>query len=208
MVNMLAFYHSPNKKIRGWKRRIKQVNKWGEIIKTPFIDRFLSQNDSNTYYRCTISPFYALEKRQPPLWFFKLIISKFILAYFEWDKVFKKLVIPYDLQIWIYDPHFIWSEIICYRMEGDNELRRHVWESENQKAFPSKRFKHESYDLEQFSWKYGDEEHVIFESDLEDEETTASELLNQSFIKKQQFLDEVYYAKKIGDIWIGRLKST
>src|ERR1700744_1323889 len=109
---MNNYYSSRRKKIRGWKRRIKQLNAWGNRIQNPYLGRFKEVGDY-TYDRCILYPFYTLEKRQPPLWFYKIMVKKFAEACFEWNKVFEALKSPYDLQLWLYDPSFMWSEIIC-----------------------------------------------------------------------------------------------
>jgi len=63
-------YNPKRKKIRGWKRRVRQVERWGELIKEPYLKHFVSDTGRHTYERCYLSPFYRLDKLQPPLWFF------------------------------------------------------------------------------------------------------------------------------------------
>ena len=139
-------YRNPNrKKIRGWKRRIKQIETWGERIKTPDL-KYFDKPGGYTHDRCFLYPFYVLEKRQPPLWFYKLIISKFITAYFEWEKVFEKLNIPYDLQLWIYDPNYMWSEIICRRVAKSGDRIGYSGGVGVQKEFPYKKFESNTRD--------------------------------------------------------------
>ncbi len=139
---MKIYYSNPNrKKIRGWKRRIKQIDKWGDQVRHPQIDYFLHEKVSHIYRRCNLSPFYKLTKLQPPLWFYKLIITYFTIAYVEWEKVFKDMGIPFDLQLWIYDPAYIRSEIVCYRMEQKGQRMQFAWESNLKKSFPYQKFK-------------------------------------------------------------------
>jgi hypothetical protein len=193
---MSRYYNSSKKKIRGWKRRIRQITEWGEDIKTPYLNYFISDSDSHTYNRCYLYPFYTLDKRHPPIWFYKLIISKFIAAYFEWERVFDELGLSYDLQLWLYDPAYIRSEITCYRMNEEGQQKSFVWESEEIKSFPHNRFAHPLYDLEQFDWVYADDQDIIFEDDFDFQETTAEKLLADGFERRVQNNNEVYYAKK------------
>jgi len=203
----MRFYNSKIKKIRGWKRRIKQVEQWGEIIKQPHLNYFLSESGHHTYERCYLSPFYRLNKRQPPLWLYKIIIGKFIAAFESWEAVFKELDIPYDLQLWLYDPAFISSEIICYKMQREGEIKRFSWESEFTKPFPFAKLSSLRYDLNQFDWVLADDAFVHFEDDLEYADFTEADLLADGYIKKTQDDGTIYFTKRIGDIWIGRRKG-
>ena len=205
---MRPYSNSQKKKIRGWKRRIRQIDQWGERIKIPYLKYFIKENGSHTYDRCIIYPFYTLDKRHPPLWFYKLIISKFITAYFEWEKAFSKLGLPYDLQLWLYDPAYIRSLITCYKMNEEGERKQFVWESTIEKPFPHHKLASPLYNLGQFEWILADDANVVFEDDLDIEETTVEELTADGFERKVQGENEVYYTQRVGDIWIGRLKDT
>jgi len=205
---MRGIHNANKKKIRGWKRRIRQVNEWGERIKQPYLDYFLSDRGRYTYDRCILSPFYRLDKRHPPLWFYKIIIAKFVAAYRDWEKVFKDLNIPHDLQIWLYDPAFIRSEIICYKMEEAGQRERFVWESELEKPFPFAKLTSPGIDLNEFEWILADDANVHFEDGFGYADFTANDLLADGYVKKEQGEGEVYYAKRVGDIWIGRRKGS
>jgi hypothetical protein len=197
----------PRKKIRGWKRRVRHLDRWGELIKQPCTRYFLTERGRHTYERYTVSPFYNAVKRNPPLWFYKLMIAKFIAVYTEWQKEFDKLDVAYDLQLWLYDPSYIRSEIICHKMQQKGERKRFSWESDLDKPFPYKKLESKHYNLHNFEWILADDEHIYFEDDFEDEDFTAEDLLADGYVRKEQSDGTVYYAKRYGDIWIGRLKD-
>lgn len=192
------------KKIRGWKRRIRQLNRWGDYIQKPDMQYF-DRSGGYTYDRCTMDPFYRLVKRHPPLWFYRLIINKFISACHNWQRVFNDSGLNYDLQLQLYDPSYILSKIICYRVEDKNDRITFAWENDDEKPFPYRKFNNPAL-LEQFDWVLADEELVVFESELEDEDYTAEELLADKYVAKESEKHGIYYAKRIGDIWIGRMK--
>ena len=203
---MKEYYTGIKKKIRGWKRRVRQVEEWGEDIKEPIIDWFIQPTTRDIYRRCNISPFYNATKRHPPIWFYKIIIEQFIVAYKHWKQKFDELGVPYDLQLLIYDPAYIKSEIACWKVGELNQRIKYSWESSTIKAFPYKTLGSKLYNLHDFEWILADDEHVHFESDFEYADFTAEELLNEGNIKKVQGDDEVYYSYRHGDIWIGRYK--
>lgn len=200
-------YNSKLKKIRGWKRRIRQVERWGEQIKQPYLSYFLSDRGRHTYERCYLSPFYRLNKRHPPLWFYKIIIKKFIEAFQSWEIIFKDLGQPHDLQLWLYDPAFINSEIICHKMQHFGDIKRFSWESDFAKPFPLTKLWSSEYDLTQFDWVLADDANIHFEDDLDYAEFTEDDLLADGYIKKVQDDGNSYFTKRIGDIWIGRRKG-
>jgi len=203
----MNLYHSQKRKIRGWKRRVGHLDKWGELIKKPHTNYFLTERGRHTYERYTVSPFYSLVKRHPPLWFYKLIIAKLVTAYSEWRKTFNNLDVPYDLQLWLYDPAYIRSEIICHKMQQYGARKRFSWESDLSKPFPYKKLESKHYNLHDFEWILADDEHIHFEDDFEDAGFTAEDLLADGYIRKQQGDGLIYYAKRLGDIWIGRGKG-
>jgi hypothetical protein len=203
----MNYYNSPRKKIRGWRRRVRHLDRWGELIKQPHTKYFLTERGRHTYERYTVSPFYNAVKRNPPLWFYKLMIAKFIPAYSEWQKAFDKLDVPYDLQLWLYDPAYIRSEIICHKMQQHVERKRFSWESEQSEPFPYEKLGSKHYNLQDFEWTLADDEHIYFEDDFEDADFTVEDLLADGYIRKQQGDGLIYYAKRYGDIWIGRLKD-
>ena len=200
-------YHSPRNKIRGWKRRIRQIDRWGEDLKQPYLGYFLSESGRYTYERCYLSPFYRLDKRHPPLWFYKLIIAKFVEAYNAWEKVFEKSGIPHDLQLWLYDPSYIESEIICYKMQEHGEHMKLGWEAKEHKPFPYQKFAGKGYDLNAFEWVLAEENNVIWDDDFDYADFTLDEILADGYEKRELENGRVYYAKRIGDEWIGRRKG-
>lgn len=202
---MANYYHQKRKKIRGWKRRIKYIERWGEDIKTPYLLNF--NKNGYVYDRCYLPSFYMLEKRHPPLWFYKKIIEKFIIAFKEWSNIFKTQGTPFDLLIWLYDPAYIRSEIICYKMDNPGGQKTFGWESEISKSFPFQKFAHPSYDLGQFEWTLGDDDLVIFQSEIDDEGLDVNEYLAYGYVKKTPSEHGVYYTYRLGDIWMGRYKS-
>jgi hypothetical protein len=130
-----------------------------------------------------------------------------VTAYSEWQKTFDNLGLPYDLQLWLYDPAYIRSEIICYKMQQHGEQMRFSWESDLSKSFPYEKLGSKWYNLHDFEWILADDEDVCFEDDL-DADFTSDDLLADEYVRKEQGDGMVYYAKRFGDIWIGRSKDT
>jgi hypothetical protein len=130
-----------------------------------------------------------------------------VTAYSEWQKTFDNLDLPYDLQLWLYDPAYIRSEIICYKMQQHGEQMRFSWESDLSKPFPYEKLGSKQYNLHDFDWILADDEAVCYEDDLEDADFNADDLLADGYSRQGQGDETIYYAKRLGDIWIGRRKD-
>ena len=87
------------KKIRGWRHKIKKIENWFVTNSTPniyiYIYRLSSWNEE--YAKIYINPWYRLVKRNPPLWYFRLILDKLTNLYDLWNTEFSNGDYPYDL---------------------------------------------------------------------------------------------------------------
>ncbi|WP_411346228.1 hypothetical protein ACE3MZ_09700 [Paenibacillus sp. WLX1005] len=98
------------KKIRGWKRKVKQIEEWKQRYIKLDMDYITSyQRD---YVKLWIDPFYRLDRRNPPGWYARLLLAAMMEVYYSWDDQMKQLQEPYYLKIWLYAPHFINSQIV------------------------------------------------------------------------------------------------
>ena len=198
--------YSNKKKIRGWRRRAKILEWWGEWICKPHLLSFESRG--KIYEKCIIDPFYRLEKRQPPLWFFKIIVSKLVVAFENWNKTFKELDQPYDLQLWIYEPHFIYSQLVCDRLH-DGKIKVNYFDSmKNQYEFPFEKFSNGNInELKKFEWIRCAEETYIEQYDIDEGDFTLEDILADGYEKGNYNNGDIYYSKIIGNVWVGRVKK-
>lgn len=67
---------SNKKKIHGWKRRIKQIEQWKQRHIDLDIERLCRNN--RDYVKLWIDPFYRLTRRNPPMWYYRLILESMI----------------------------------------------------------------------------------------------------------------------------------
>jgi hypothetical protein len=209
-------YIDPNKwKIRGWKRRVEYLNRWGNDIQKPYTGFLKITSGYNTdrpgsypymRERYAVYPWYNFYKhRQPPLWFFKIIIGYFVSAFDKWDTTFAEYNEPYDVFIQIYDPHFIESEIHCVKMEEEGDRYDYWPVSEITKPFPFNKFGSSAYDLSKFDWELRIEEDIV-DDDFEYNGWNETKLFKNGYVK-HAYEDRAYYTKPIGDVWVGRKKN-
>ncbi|WP_445668894.1 hypothetical protein [Niallia sp. FSL W8-0954] len=180
------------------------------------LDMDYLRNYQRQYEKLWIHPFYKLERRNPPNWYKSLLLDAMIEVYLEWHQKMKKEEEDFYLKLWLYDPHFINSQIVvAYRNCLDFYDKTFKRRQEN-KEFPFDKFHSLRDKLEQFEWDLHIESDYYDENDLNEwlEEGALTEK-QVSRIKGKAYdavriKDEdgsfLQYSLDKGDVWIGTLK--
>ena len=203
----MNFIFKNTQKVRGWRRRIKALDAWQKRCETPDFDRF--ENRKEDYIKLYIHPWYALQKRQPPAKFQREILKRMLQLMHTWNEHFKAHNQPFDLQMWLFQPNFISSEIVCAKVENWGEKRDNYFKLETEnKPFPHLHFQNK--DLENLTWDLR-----FFENVLQKKEDNLDDIFIQSLLKegyKSEIIlqgsdtEDVMYSKKDSDVWIGRFR--
>ncbi|MEQ8475440.1 hypothetical protein [Fulvivirga sp.] len=197
---------SNKKKIRGWKKQVRKIDQWFELVKKPDFDHFESRLED--YVKIRIDPWNRLSERTPPMWYSKLILKRLIDIYDLWDKEFQKLNKPYDLQLWINEPNFIKSQVVCAQVDKDGDQRNNYYRIvEHQADFPTNKWQSELFDLNQFTFQLYKDENLSFKN-LEDlEEDEIADLIKEGYEAEETIIGgqtDIMYSKKVGNVWVGR----
>lgn len=198
------------KKVRGWKRQVAKINSWYHQVKTP--DLSLLDEYRDEYVKIWIDPWYRLKKRNPPIWYFKLILDKFQSIFDDWEKAYKEYSKPYDLQIWLFDNSYISSEVVCAPVDKEGELRdNYFYDCDQSIEFPEWKYQSTHFDPSKFSWLRRAHKWQQYEKldELTNEE--IQELISEGYEKEIVFKGEknenVCYSKVVDYVWVGRLKK-
>ncbi|PJJ83637.1 hypothetical protein [Mucilaginibacter auburnensis] len=114
--------------------------------------------------------------------------------------------INYDLHLWLYDPDYIRSEIICYKTDSPGETIRPDSEIVAIKPFPYNKFGDINYNLHQFDWSIAEDKVVCYDYEFEYADFTVDDLLKDGYELQLNQEGAKMYVKHFGDIWIGRKK--
>lgn len=203
---------SNKKKIRGWRRRIKQIEQW----KQRFIDLDLEElfHNNRDYVKLWIDPFFRLTRRNPPIWYSRLLLEAMIEVYQSWYEQMQRLNEPFYLKIWLYHPNFIHSQIVVAFRECLHFYDNTFEESNDKKAFPSQLYG-KIAGLQDFKWELALESEYYRLAELQADvglgfrtnksiEVIKNKAYKQETIKVSTGEDSVY-SVKLGDVWLGEL---
>lgn len=143
------------KKIRGWKRRKKQIDNWFNSSKAPNLDKFYSKGED--YVTVRIDPWNRLCERIPPNWYFRLILQKLVIIHNQWKAFYENQTTPYDLQLWLNFPNTIRSEVVCAKVNLVGEKREDSYRRSNTKKWLPQEFVANNDFLNRFSWEVFDD---------------------------------------------------
>ncbi|MGG3885056.1 hypothetical protein [Brevibacillus panacihumi] len=206
---------SNKKKIRGWKRKIKQIEQW----KLRFLNLDIEQLNFNQrdYVKLWITPFYKLVRRNPPLWFSRMLLEAMIEVYHSWYRILSQLNEPFYLKIWLYHPNFINSQIVVAIRDCLNYYDEVFDKSNEEKKFPCEVFGKKEL-LMQFSWElYIDSKEYWFSEFQEDLQLGLKTVRQVEALKRKAYKSETVdltygkdqlYRIKVGDVWIGQSMMT
>ncbi|MFL6209817.1 MAG: hypothetical protein ACJ74W_13255 [Pyrinomonadaceae bacterium] len=190
-------------KVRGWKRQIRKLTKW----KQQNLNLELNRYDYD-YVKIWLDPWYRLEKRNPPIWFRRLIVAALLGIYESWHKQLRARGDKFYLKVWLFDPHFMDSQVVAAVGERIHYYEELFVRSIESRKFPYQKYLHGSYNLHDYDWALHVDEDVSFErvNELAAEDV---ELLKSMAARIAKLPDgDTMYAVKRGDLWLGIHKLT
>ncbi|WP_442602905.1 hypothetical protein [Paenibacillus sp. KN14-4R] len=204
------------RKIRGWKRLKKRIEKWKQRVINLDIDHLIQyQRD---YAKLWIHPFYAIPRRTPPTWYNRLLLDAVFDVYFHWHERMKSTNGQFYLKIWLFDPHFINTQIVVANKDAlhfyDNTFDTAIQDEK----FPFQKFTYLKEKIEKYTWKLHIDSDVYTESDLINDikngwrsEKEIQKVMNKAYKSESINLPnnefDRTFSVKVGNVWIGSLKS-
>ncbi|HEY0029957.1 MAG TPA: hypothetical protein VGC65_04310 [Bacteroidia bacterium] len=212
-------------KIRGHRRRQRRIENWRLENLNFNLERL--KKYKREYVEIIVHPWCDISliksKIPPPKRRTKQITLSGLLDIYEsWKVQLDKLGQPYYLKIWLFEPRFSESQVVCAIGE-----KIEYYETNFFKPTQSKVLKHENYGelnrrLEEYNWDYrldefhydngevGNPEQYSTPKDYEETKKWFANLLKKSHrteIFEEPIGDRVEgYSWKQGDLWIGGKK--
>jgi hypothetical protein len=101
---------SNRKKVRGWKRRVRQLERWRDANRT--IDVASLLQDEYRYLKISLDPWNRLVSREPPQWLRKRILQAFVEVQCSWTAALLAAGEPYYLRLWLFHPRFHRTQLV------------------------------------------------------------------------------------------------
>jgi hypothetical protein len=153
------------KKIRGHKRRWKQIEAWRLNNTSLFLADYLLNTSDRYYLKIRIFPWNGFTHNnsaipQPNGKTKQLFINALIDIYNDWKVQLDILGQPYYLKIWLYEPNFADSQIVCAIGDSIEFYDTTFLEGDDEKTLDLKQYGALASKMQKLQWKhYIDEEH-------------------------------------------------
>jgi len=201
----LANPYINKKKIRNWKRQIRRVYQWKNSHYNLDLNNLLV--NKRTYTKIWIDPWYRLTRRNPPVWLCKLMFECMCEIYDNWKSQLEALDEPYYLKIWLYDPHFINSQIVVAIKEDIDYYENVFNKTKDIKQFPLQKYDPQGK-INNFKWKQFLDEDFIFKKFNELTEPEIKEYSKKAHLIEEVSFDNGKYTDtcfriRNGDVWVG-----
>jgi len=167
------------------------------------------------YAKLWIDPWYRAIRRNPPIWYRRLLLQAMLEVYRNWYKQMQATGEEFYLKIWLYDPHFINSQIVVAYRDF-----LHFYDQTFDVAWYDKKFPEDKYargsvsDLvEQFDWALHVHTNYTEESDLlEGIEQRWHSVEYAEKVRRKAYQTtptpegDTMYSIHTGDVWVGDIK--
>lgn len=210
------------KKIRGHKRIWKDIEKWKNANLKLDLEH-LKQNERD-YAKIGVHPFSAISLTnsqipEPKTKTKKRILNGLLDIYESWKNQLDQLNEPYYLKIWLFEPRFSKSQVVCAIGNSIDFYKNTFNIPENTRKFKNDFNGIIKSRIESFNWEHKLDEDYMFSTDIgnpEDYENIKEYLedkkwfdarLKKKHTKKTLNDGTQSYAFELGNVWIGENKK-
>lgn len=210
------------KKIRGHKRRWKDIDRWVETHKNLDLD-YLKEYQRD-YAKIRVHPWSGIsgtnsQTPEPTRQTKTKILSGLIEIYDSWKNELDKLGERYYLKIWLFEPRFSNSQVVCAIGDCLDFYENTFFKPEESKELKMGNYGHLSKEVASFNWEHRLDEDHFDNSEPGDPELYATpadykEIKKwfENMLKKPhrttKFNEPIgeateSYSFKKGDVWLG-----
>jgi hypothetical protein len=194
---------SNRKKVRGWKRRIRQLDRLR--LRHRELNMEMLRRYGVDYAEILLDPWSRLVGRNPPHWYRRRIMAAFIDIFDAWRGTLERLGEPYYLALWVLEPNFYGTQVVAAVGDRIDAYRTRFDFVERRTPGPVQ-YRDASYDLARFQWRAGQlldvfsaREDAFDELDVAEWTRTADRI--------EQTADDTLFTFKRGIVWLGTQPS-
>lgn len=140
-----------SKEVRGWKRRIRQLEQFRLAHRELNVEA-LRRGRGVRYVKIWLDPWSRLEPRNPPYWYRRRILAALIDILGAWREQLERMGEPYYLALWLFDPDFHRSQVVAAAGESIEYYRTLFEPAAGTPAHPPAAYRDAAYDLDSLRW--------------------------------------------------------
>lgn len=196
-------------KIRGFKRRHRDIEKWRLAnleLRLDLIEKYDYDNiDIVVHPWCDISIINS-EIPEPKGKTKQLMLDGLIDIYYSWKEQLNKINQPYYLKIWLYEPRFSKSQVVCAVGNRINYYENLFINPDKIRYLKNDNFGQSKIKLDVFDWIHCLDEYQFDNNDLDESEEDRRWF--NKMMKKPHRTTKIddsteLYSFKQGYVWVG-----
>ena len=193
------------KKVRGWKRRLRQLDRFRLAYRTLDVDAL--RQSHYDYVKIWLDPWSRLGGRNPPVWFRRRILAALMDIHDAWRAALEAEGEPYYLEVWLFHPDFHRSQVVA-AMDWRMEHYQNVFEPARSAARrPPALYDDPAYDLDGFRWRVGTEVNVYMAGPDELDDDVKADFERRAARIEQAKNGDLLYYFELGSVWQGSLPA-
>ena len=215
------------KKIRGHNRRHKQLDNWRlDNLSLDLTDYLLNERD-RYYAKIRVHPWSGLSLTnsltpQPTGKTKQKMLNGLLDIYEDWKAQLDKLGQPYYLKVWLFEPRFSQSQVVCAIGDNVDFYENTFHKPDTNKAIQLDNYGTLKTKLSKLNWDYRLDEDHYYNTEVGEPENYASRRDYEDTVKwfdkllkkphrTYKFKEPIgeateSYSFKRGDIWLGEQK--
>ncbi len=215
------------KKIRGHNRLHKQIDNWRlDNLSLDLNDYLLNERD-RYYAKIRVHPWSGISVTnsvtpEPTRKTQQKILNGLLDIYGDWKNQLDKLGQPYYLKVWLFEPRFSQSQVVCAIGDNVDFYENTFYKPETNKIIQLDKYGSIKTKLSKLNWEYRLDEDQYYNNEVGEAEIYASrqdyeetKMWFNKLLKKphriHKFIEPIgdtteSYSFKRGEIWLGGQK--
>ncbi len=179
------------RKIRGHRKKWKDIDNWVERCKS--LDLNYLQSRERDYVKIWVHPRSGIsvtnsEIAQPGGETKKRILQGLIDIHNSWKSTLDEMGEPYYLKIWLFDPFFSRSQVVCAIRSNMNFYETTFYQPEQPKMLVPAHYGKLADQMARFNWDYHWDEFQFSQAELGEPEDYASP---EDYLGQKQWFDNL-----------------
>jgi hypothetical protein len=192
---------SNRKKVRGWKRRLRELERFRLAHRVLDVDA-LRRNEVH-YVKLWLDPWSRLVPRDPPVWFRRRVLAAFLDVLHAWHRALEATGEPYYLRLWLHHPRFHRTQVVAAMGDRMAWYRGTFAPAPGARPLPPPQYADPAYDLAAAEWEPCLDTDVLLPDDAADLRELGRLVLRASRLEQTSDGQALLLFDR-GHVWLGK----